>query len=132
MLILLQSKVLATRYSFRKRRSRKSLIEPLEDRTLPTTIIDLGTLGGDRLNDDNVIPTDINNLGEVVGSSYTTGNTNYHAFLYRDGGMTDLGTLGGDSSMAEGINDWALSQKAVTKKRVLVKISELAEAKHLR
>jgi hypothetical protein len=27
---------------------------------------------------------------------------------------------------------WALSQKAVTKKRVLVKISELAEAKHLR
>jgi hypothetical protein len=34
--------------------------------------------------------------------------------------------------MAEGINDWALSQKAVTKKRVLVKISELAEAKHLR
>jgi hypothetical protein len=26
----------------------------------------------------------------------------------------------------------ALSQKAVTKKRVLVKISELAEAKHLR
>ena len=29
----------------------------------------------------------------------------YHAVIWNDGGMTDLGTLGGDSSYALGVND---------------------------
>ena len=45
----------------------------------------LGTLGG-----ATSVATAINDLDEVVGSSQTaTGQT--HAFLWRDGHMTDLG-----------------------------------------
>jgi probable HAF family extracellular repeat protein len=39
--------------------------------------------------------TGINNLGQVVGYSYTS-NGSVHAFLYGQGQMTDLGTLVGD------------------------------------
>jgi probable HAF family extracellular repeat protein len=39
-----------------------------------------------------------------VGQSETDKNQT-HAFLYNDGAMTDLGTLGGDFSAAWGIND---------------------------
>lgn len=46
----------------------------------------------------------INNRGQVVGNAVTaTGAT--HAFLWDNGQMTDLGTLGGHSSFALGIND---------------------------
>jgi len=50
----------------------------------------------------------INKHGHVVGSSLATGNSYMfqpHAFLYKDGVMRDLGTLGGWSSIAHGIND---------------------------
>ena len=45
-------------------------------------------------------------MGQVVGYS-TTNNGQYHAFITGpDGvGMTDLGTLGGDYSLAYGINE---------------------------
>ncbi|HEV8254721.1 MAG TPA: HAF repeat-containing protein, partial [Vicinamibacteria bacterium] len=46
----------------------------------------------------------INPAGEVAGYSYTTGNRELHAFLWRDGAMIDLGTLGSSSSFALGIN----------------------------
>lgn len=68
---------------------------------------DIGTL--DPANPDAAsYATGNNNLGHVVGnSSYpgSAGTSNSRAFLYRDGVMTALGTLGGTSSEANNIND---------------------------
>ncbi len=54
---------------------------------------DLGTLGG-----TSSFATDINNRGQVVGSS------DGRAFLYSDGAMTDIG-IAGQNSSAQAIND---------------------------
>lgn len=65
----------------------------------------LGTLGGD---DDDPFTfsraTGVNARGQVVGVS------NGRAFLHQDGVMRDLGTLGGNSAVANGINErgWIL------------------------
>ena len=48
-------------------------------------------------------PTGINASGQVVGFVGTSTATD--AFLYSNGTMTDLGTLGGSDSYAYGIND---------------------------
>lgn len=45
----------------------------------------------------------VNDTGQVAGR-YATGS-GYQAFLWKDGVMQGLGTLGGDSSEAYGIND---------------------------
>ncbi len=58
-------------------------------------VTDLGTLSGA----SSTKVSDINSSGEIVG---TSGN---HAFLWSNGLMTDLGTLGGGVSMAHAIND---------------------------
>ena len=71
----------------------------LERRTLPASIIDLGTLGGSTSN-----AADINDLGQVVGAASLASGAS-DAFLYTDGVMSDLGTLGGTGSSASGIND---------------------------
>jgi probable HAF family extracellular repeat protein len=54
----------------------------------------------------------INNNGLVVGESETgsvdplTGYPEYHAVVWGQGGIKDLGTLGGSSSQAFAVNDW--------------------------
>lgn len=69
-------------------------------------LIDLRTLGG-----DNGEAIWVNNAGEVVGGAdYTAqcrpGVGGEHAFLWRDGAMTDLGTINGiPYSEADFIND---------------------------
>lgn len=67
--------------------------------SLAATIINLGTLGGNRS-----IAEDINAHGQVAGSSHNA-DGEYRAFRYENGVMTNLGTLGGQSSFGEGIND---------------------------
>lgn len=58
-------------------------------------VTDLGSLSG--TNSTKV--AGINGSGDIVGTSAT------HAFLWSNGVMTDLGTLGGSVSMAYSIND---------------------------
>jgi probable HAF family extracellular repeat protein len=80
--------------------------------TLPLlgqTITDLGTLGGSS-SGANAIS---NNGQFVVGSAGTPATVEYaglypinvHAFVYSNGVMTDLGTLGGTNSEAYAVND---------------------------
>jgi probable HAF family extracellular repeat protein len=64
----------------------------------------LGTFGGAA-----GYPYRINDSGQIAGAVWTgqytlLGQQIYHAFLYRNGGTTDLGTLGGQRSGATGIN----------------------------
>jgi len=64
------------------------------------TVTDLGTLGG-----SSSYPTGLNNSGQVVGQSQTAAGL-YDAFLYSNGVMQDLGTLGGKGRIvAYGINN---------------------------
>ena len=62
--------------------------------------VDLGTLGGSISS-----AVDVNESGQVVGSS-TTASGETHAFSWTQaGGMVDLGTLGGPTSSATAVND---------------------------
>ena len=68
-------------------------------------MIDLGTLGGSNssIGSNNIYgdPHALNDAGQIVGSS-TTANGATHAFSWTpSGGMIDLGTLGGNYSLAE-------------------------------
>jgi probable HAF family extracellular repeat protein len=58
------------------------------------SVINLGTLGGSMSNGFG----GVNNRGWVTGDANLAGDQNEHAFLWRDGVMTDLGTLGGLNS----------------------------------
>lgn len=65
----------------------------------------LGTLGG-----SFSVARDINNSGEIVGGSLTTGDENFHAFLYRNHNLYDLNDLldpnsGWELIQALGINN---------------------------
>jgi probable HAF family extracellular repeat protein len=64
------------------------------------TITDIGTLGGTFASVQGV-----DNSGQVTGFSSTENDAADHAFLYKNGTMTDLGSLGGaEGSISYGSN----------------------------
>jgi probable HAF family extracellular repeat protein len=69
-------------------------------RAEPYVFTALDTLGGSASS-----ASGINSSGQVVGSSYTSGDSTIRATLWNGTTATDLGTLGGESSWAYGIND---------------------------
>src|SRR4051794_30777895 len=90
---------LGVRPSSRRRPTRRLTLEPLEERSCPSyAALDLGTLGG-----TSSSAGAMNSSGQVVGQSSTAAGYN-HAFLWQNGTMTDLETLGGLRSGAADIN----------------------------
>jgi probable HAF family extracellular repeat protein len=75
-------------------------------RTEGNTPVDLGSLDG--APGDRVHAARINTRGQIVGRS------NGKAFLYESGVMRDLGTLGGTTANARGLNDrgWAVGMSS--------------------
>jgi probable HAF family extracellular repeat protein len=73
--------------------------EPLEGRRLMSyTVTDLGSLGG------SCWALAVNNAGEAVGYSYLP-DGQIRAVRWQNGAISDLGTLGGTTGAARGIND---------------------------
>ena len=71
-------------------------------------IVELGTLGG-----QSATAHAINELGQIVGTANTSlvreppyqNSAISHAFLWEEGRLVDIGTLGGKDSVAHAIND---------------------------
>lgn len=69
---------------------------------------DLGTLGGTRVTSGSLSSGPwghvLNERGQAIGTSTLAGDESRHAFLWENGKMVDLGTLGGKSSESLAIN----------------------------
>ena len=92
----------STRRRTARRAAPRLAVEPLEDRCVPAmyAVTDLGVLGSGIYTN----AADLNQAGQVVGSSGDAdGHT--HGFLWENGTMIDLGTLGGSYSWATAVND---------------------------
>ena len=63
-------------------------------------MVDLGSLGG-----TCTTANDLNNRGQVVGTSYVTGDNNNRAFLWENGSLRDLGGSPGEFTGAFAINE---------------------------
>ncbi len=72
-----------------------ALAVPLQLAAQRYIVTDIGTLGG-TFTEANAL----NNKGWVVGDATLPGDTALHAILWRNGALTDLGTLGGPNSNA--------------------------------
>lgn len=68
--------------------------------TTTGAVTDLGTLGGTFRS----TATSVNDEGHVAGWASLPDENTFHAFLWIDGTMTDLGSLAGGSSFAHGVN----------------------------
>lgn len=71
-------------------------------------LTDLGTLGGTYAVTGSLQYSgggSINDWGQVIGTSNLAGDATYHPFLWSQGRMTDLGTLGGANGEAFWINN---------------------------
>jgi probable HAF family extracellular repeat protein len=63
-------------------------------------MVDLGSFGG-----TCTLANDLNNRGEVVGLSFTAGDSNQRAFLWENGSFRDLGGSPGEFTGAAAINE---------------------------
>jgi probable HAF family extracellular repeat protein len=54
------------------------------------------------------IPSALNQFGQVIGEMNLTGDSTWHSFLWTEGKVKDIGTLGGDFTTAQWINNFGV------------------------
>ncbi len=64
------------------------------------TVTDLGTFPGGGYS----VARGINATGQITGAAGSSNSPNSSVFVYRNGALTNLGTLGGTSGIGNGIN----------------------------